>query len=170
MIIDKIIGNIDTLPVGGRTIDPLMLEWFETTKRIQRKHTQQGMEIAVRFLKEGQRLHIGDILYMDNEKAVVVDIIPSDAIVVTPRSLLEMGSVCYEIGNKHLPVFIQNDQVLLPFEEPIFHWLQAAGYQTVKEHTKLTNLLNANVQPHSHGGGGGSSLFSKIMNIASKER
>ncbi|MBC9932319.1 urease accessory protein UreE [Chitinophaga qingshengii] len=169
MIIDKIIGNTNTLSLEGRTIDPLLLEWFETTKRIQRKHTQQGMEIAIRFLKEGQRLRIGDILYMDDNRAVVVDIIPSDAIVVTPRSLLEMGSVCYEIGNKHLPVFIQDDQVLMPFEEPIFRWLQAGGYDTVKAHTKLTNLLNANVQPHSHGNGG-SSLFSKIMSLAAKER
>lgn len=170
MIIDKIIGNTSTISLEGRTTDLLLLEWFETTKRIQRKHTQQGMEIAIRFLKEGQRLRIGDILYMDDARAVVVDIIPSDAIVVSPRSLPEMGSVCYEIGNKHLPMFIQDDQVLLPFEEPIYRWLLAAGYQTEKAHTKLTNLLNANVQPHAHGNSGGSSLFSKIMNLAAKER
>ncbi|WP_143306579.1 urease accessory protein UreE [Chitinophaga vietnamensis] len=166
MIIDNIIGNMETLAVSHLQTDLLQLEWYETTKRIQRKHTQQGMEIAVRFLKEGQRLRQGDILYMDAQKAVVVDILPSDAIVVSPRSLLEMGSVCYEIGNKHLPVFIQDNQVLLPYEEPIFRWLVASGYVTEKQHTRLTNLLNANVQPHSHGGG--SSLFSKIIGMASK--
>lgn len=166
MIIDNIIGNVETLAVSHLQTDLLQLEWYETTKRIQRKHTQQGMEIAVRFLREGQRLRQGDILYMDEQKAVVVDILPSDAIVVSPRSLLEMGSVCYEIGNKHLPVFIQNNQVLLPYEEPIFRWLVASGYATEKQHTRLTNLLNANVQPHSHGGG--SSLFSKIIGMVSK--
>jgi urease accessory protein len=168
MIIDKIIGNTGKEDTGSRKIDLLLLEWYETTKRIQRKHTQDGMEIAIKFLKEGQRLHQGDILYRDEEKVVVVDILPSDAIVVSPRSLLEMGSVCYEIGNKHLPVFIQDDQVLIPFEEPIFRWLIASGYATTKEHTRLTNLLNANVQPHSHGGS--SSLFSKIIGMAAKER
>ncbi|HVI44069.1 MAG TPA: urease accessory protein UreE [Chitinophaga sp.] len=167
MIIDKIIGNTSNQQTGDRTTDLLLLEWYETTKRIQRRHTQDGMEIAIRFLKEGQRLSQGDILYMDDEKVVVVDIIPSDAIVVTPRSPLEMGSVCYEIGNKHLPVFIQDDKVLLPFEEPIYRWLQASGYATEKAHTRLTNLLNANAQPHSHGNG--SSLFSKIIGIMSKE-
>ncbi|NLR81570.1 urease accessory protein UreE [Chitinophaga eiseniae] len=168
MIIEKIAGNIASMATGNRKVDLLQLEWYEMTKRIQRKHTQGGLEIAIKFLKEGQRLHQGDILYMDDEKVVVVDILPSDAIVVTPRSLLEMGSVCYEIGNKHLPVFIQNDQVLIPFEEPIFRWLAASGYDTVKAHTRLTNLLNAHVQPHSHGGG--SSLFSKILGMAAKER
>ncbi|MFB6456326.1 urease accessory protein UreE [Chitinophaga sp. Hz27] len=168
MIIESVLGNTADTVVDHLQVDLLELEWFETTKRIQRKKTQQGREIAIRFLKEGQRLRQGDILLKDDTTAVVVDIIPSDAIVVTPRSLLEMGSVCYEIGNKHLPVFIQNDQVLLPFEEPIYRWLLASGYVTEKQHTRLTNLLNANVQPHSHGSSGGSSLFSKIMGLASR--
>ncbi|MCW3467270.1 urease accessory protein UreE [Chitinophaga nivalis] len=167
MIIDTIIGNLDTTDTSGLQIDLLSLEWFETTKRILRKHTQGGMEIGIRFLKEGQRLKQGDILYRNDTKIVAVDILPSDAIVVTPRSLLEMGSVCYEIGNKHLPVFIQQDQVLIPFEEPIFRWLIASGYATTKEHTRLTNLLNANVQPHQHGSG--SSLFSKIIGLAARQ-
>ncbi|SHM59465.1 urease accessory protein [Chitinophaga jiangningensis] len=167
MIIESVIGNIADKDISDLRTDLLHLEWFETTKRIQRKKTAEGREIAIRFLKEGQRLRQGDILLIDAEVAVVVDIIPSDAIVVTPRSILEMGSVCYEIGNKHLPLFIQNDQVLMPFEEPIYRWLLASGYATEKQHTRLTNLLNANVQPHSHGSGG-SSLFSKIMGLSNR--
>lgn len=167
MIIESVIGNIANTDISQRTVDLLPLEWFETTKRIQRKKSQSGREIAIRFLKEGQRLQQGDILLLDATHAVVVDIIPSDAIVVSPRSLLEMGSVCYEIGNKHLPLFIQNDQVLMPFEEPIYRWLLASGYATEKQHIRLTNLLNANVHPHSHGSGG-SSLFSKIMGLSNR--
>jgi urease accessory protein len=75
-----------------------------------------------------------------------------------------MGSVCYEIGNKHLPMFIQNDEVLIPFEEPIFKWLSASGYHTEKVFTRLTNIVNSTVQPHGHSES--SSLFFKIMNIA----
>jgi len=167
MIIESVVGNIADTDISHLATDLLHLEWFETTKRIQRKKTASGREIALRFLKEGQRLRQGDILLIDATHAVVVDILPSDAIVVTPRSLLEMGSVCYEIGNKHLPLFIQDDQVLMPFEEPIYRWLLASGYATEKQHTRLTNLLNANVQPHSHGNGG-SSLFSKIMGLSNR--
>jgi urease accessory protein len=166
MIIHEIIGNVKKMEIGSRVVDVLSIEWFEATKRIQRRTTKSGMEIAIKFLKEGQRLRQDDILYMDENKVVIVDIHPCDAIVVTPGSFLEMGSVCYEIGNKHLPVFIQDDQVLMPFEEPIFRWLIASGYKTKKEHTRLLNLLSASVQPHNHGGS--SSLFSKIMNLANK--
>jgi urease accessory protein len=163
MIINQVAGNLKHFDMGNRAIDTLSLEWFETTKRIQRKKTDKGTDVAIKFLKEGQRLHQDDVLYADEEKIVVVDIVPCDAIVVKPESLLEMGSVCYEIGNKHLPVFIQNDEVLMPFEEPIFKWLVVSGYNAQKRHTKLLNVLNATVQPHGHGGN--SSLFFKIMNL-----
>lgn len=164
MIINEVAGSLKQFEVRNRTIDFLEIEWFEATKRIQRKRTKNGQEIAIKFLKEGQRLKQDDVLYEDDQKIIVVAIIPCEAIVVKPTSLLEMGSVCYEIGNKHLPMFIQNDEVLLPFEEPIFKWLSASGYETAKIFTRLINIVNATVQPH--GSSESSSLFFKIMNIA----
>ncbi|TDO94925.1 urease accessory protein UreE [Flavobacterium sp. 245] len=164
MIINEVAGSLKQFDVGNRTIDFLEIEWFEATKRIQRKKTKNGQELAIKFLKEGQRLKQDDVLYEDDQKVIVVAIIPCDAIVVRPKSLLEMGSVCYEIGNKHLPMFIQDDEVLLPFEEPIFKWLSASGYETDKIFTRLINIVNATVQPH--GSSESSSLFFKIMNIA----
>lgn len=164
MIINETAGTIKQFDTANRTIDFLEIEWYEASKRIQRKKTKSGQEIAIKFLKEGQRLKQDDVLYADDLKLIVVDIIPCDAIVVKPKSLLEMGSVCYEIGNKHLPMFIQDDEVLLPFEEPIFKWLSASGYDTEKIFTRLTNIVNSTVQPHGHSES--SSLFFKIMNIA----
>ena len=166
MIIKQVLGTTATLLLNGLTIDHLELEWFETAKRIQRKTTVGGMEIAIRFLKEGQRLGQHDVLYMDEEKAVVVHIKPCDAIVVSPQSMLQMGTICYEIGNKHLPLFLQDDQVLIPYEEPLFRWLQAGGYEPVKAEKQLVNMLQSNVEPHAHGS---TSLFTKIISLASKQ-
>ena len=105
-------------------------------------------------------------MFIGEDYAIVVDILPCDAIVVHPHSLTEMGRVCYEIGNKHLPMFIENGEVLLPFEEPIYRWL-LAGFQSVRrEHIKLLNMLNGNV---SHGHRENSSLFSKVIGLVSKE-
>jgi urease accessory protein len=164
MIINEIEGSLREFDITNRVVDYLEIEWFESTKRIQRKKSKNGQEVAIKFLKEGQRLKHEDVIYADDQKIIVVDIIPCDAIVVKPKSLLEMGSVCYEIGNKHLPMFIQNDEVLIPFEEPIFKWLSASGYDTEKVFTRLTNIVNSTVQPHGHSES--SSLFFKIMNIA----
>ncbi|WP_298735328.1 urease accessory protein UreE [uncultured Chitinophaga sp.] len=161
MIIEDVLGNID---IGDRQADLLQMEWYETTRRIQRRHTASGREVALRLLKQGQRLQQGDVVYMDDTTAVVVDILPCEAIVVKPATMLEMGTVCYEIGNKHLPIFIQDNEVLIPWEEPLFKWLEAAGYQPQKNMRKLTNMLRSNVAPHQHGSSG-STLFQKIMNL-----
>ncbi|MGI9580414.1 urease accessory protein UreE [Chryseobacterium sp. RRHN12] len=164
MIINQIIGNLAENPTG-KTIDYLDLEWFETTKRIQRKKTRQGTDVAIRFLREGQRLREGDILFEDSEKIIAVSVLETEAIVMSPASLLEMGTVCYEIGNKHIPLFIQNDKVLLPFEMPMFRWLEASGFNPEKQSVKLLNLLKSNVEPHGHGSLG-STIFTKILKMA----
>ncbi|WKS95094.1 hypothetical protein [Riemerella columbina] len=67
MLINQAIGNIADTPIEGKTIDYLDLQWFETTKKIQRKRTRNGKDIAIKFLREGQRLHEGDILYTDEQ-------------------------------------------------------------------------------------------------------
>ena len=165
MIINECVGNIKDISVAGKTIDYLDLEWFETTKRIQRKKTRQGVDVAIKFLREGQRLREGDILHEDGEKAIVVNVLETEAIVITPTSMLEMGTVCYEIGNKHIPLFIQEDKVLLPFEMPMYRWLEASNFRPERQTVKLLNLLKSNVEPHGHGSRG-SSLFTKILKMA----
>lgn len=166
MLIQQVVGTAAELTLSGLHLDSLEIEWFEATKRIQRKKTADGMDIAIRFLSEGQRLQQDDVLYRDERKAVVVHIKPCEAIVVTPESFLQMGTICYEIGNKHLPMFIQDDQVLIPYEEPLFRWLQARGYKPFREVRKLVNMLRSNVAPHRHDG---PSLFTKIITLAAKQ-
>lgn len=167
MIIKETMGNISSYATQGLKQDLLELEWFETTKRIQRKYSREGRELAIRFLREGQRLLQGDILLKDGDTLVVIDIKPCEAIVITPQTLLEMGTVCYEIGNKHMPLFIQEDKVMMPFEMPMFRWLEGSGYKPEKQVVRLLNVLKSNVEPHQHGNA--TSLFSKILSLAAKE-
>ncbi|MET3535712.1 urease accessory protein UreE [Chryseobacterium limigenitum] len=165
MIINETLGNISEKTVVEKLIDYLDLEWFESTKRIQRKKTRQGKDIAIKFLREGQRLREGDILYESEEELIVVNILETEAIVISPDSMLEMGTVCYEIGNKHIPLFIQENKVLLPFEMPMYRWLEVSGFKPEKQTVKLLNLLKSNVEPHGHGSLG-SSIFTKILKMA----
>jgi urease accessory protein len=71
-----------------------------------------------------------------------------------------MASVCYEIGNKHLPLFYEKDELLVPFEMPLFRLLSAQGYIIKQDKRKLLQPLKTTVAAHAHGN---NSLFSKIM-------
>ena len=172
MIIKEILGNKSNMDLKNLEIDFLELEWFETSKRILSKTTNSGMQVSIKFLREGQHLSQDDVLFRNNKKAIIINIIKCDAIVVAPTSLLEMGTVCYEIGNKHAPIFIQENQVLIPYEEPLFKWLTASGYNPIKEKRQLKNMLRSTHTSHGHTHGhehnNDQPLFNKIINLASK--
>ena len=161
MLIQQKIGTHDLMNSQNRTIDWLCLEWFEAHKRILRKRTMSGKELSLKFLQEDPALTCGDVLYEDESTVIVVDILPCDVIVIKPSSLFEMAAVCYEIGNKHLPLFYEDEEVLVPFEQPLFRLLSALGYTVCPDKRKLLHQLKTTVSPHGHTGG--TSLFTKIM-------
>lgn len=168
MLIQEKIGNIQSFAVNDRVIDRVGLEWYEAAKRILRKRTQAGKEIALKFLRESPALTQGDVLYEDERELIVVDILSCEAIVIRPVSLYEVASVCYEIGNKHLPLFFEKEELLAPYEAPLFRHLVAGGYDTSREERKLLYPLITTVSAHAHSGNG-SSLFSKILQLTNPE-
>lgn len=162
MLIQQKKGNLQATNINNRSIDWLQLEWYETSKRILRKQTQSGKDISLRFLNNNPALTQGDILYEDDTNLIAVDILPCEVLVIQPASLFEMASVCYEIGNKHLPLFFEKDEVLVPFEMPLFRLLLSQGYAIKQDKRKLLYPLRTTVAPHAHGS---SSLFSRIMQL-----
>lgn len=166
MIITKTLGNINSINIGNKVIDWLPLQWFETSKRILRKKTLVGKEVALKFLNESTTLNQGDIVWQDEQTIIAIEVLSCDCLVIQPKNMFEMASVCYEIGNKHLPLFYENDELLVPFELPLQRLLLAQGYELRTEKRKLVQPLKTTVVPH---GNNNESLFSKIMKLSSNE-
>ena len=163
MLIQEKIGHINSYQINNQTIDLLELEWYEATKRILIKQTNNGKEVSLKFLNANPELAEGDILYVDEITIIVISILPCSCIVIQPKNMFEIASVCYEIGNKHLPLFYEADQLLVPFEMPLYNLLLVQGYAVNKEERKLLNPLKTSVAPHTIGIG--DSVFSKIMQL-----
>ena len=164
MIITSKIGNIDSFQYNGKSIDWLPLQWYEVGKRIMHKQTLSGVQVVIKFLSESRQLIQGDILFEDADTVIAVDVLSCDAIVILPSTMFEMASVCYEIGNKHLPLFYEDDTLLVPFDIPLFKLLTAQGYRVKQEQKKLLQPLKTSVSPHS-GANSSETIFSKIMKL-----
>lgn len=162
MIIKEKIGNIIDLKVDDLMIDNVSLHWHETNKRIQTKTSTEGVEITLRFLKENQHLTDGDVIYKDNFKMVVIKILPCECILITPVNMNEAAAIAYEIGNKHLPLFYEENKLLTPYDAPLFKLLQTLGYKVEKAESKLLHPLRTSVTPHLEQG---NSLLSKLLKI-----
>jgi len=167
MLIQQIRGNINTNHSSNKTIDWLQLHWYETNKRILIRKTTSGEEISFKFLDRAPLLTQGDILFEDEINIIAVEVLPCDCIVIKPKNMFDMASVCYEIGNKHLPLFFENDEVLVPFEKPLFSLLTAQGYEVEKAERKLLAPLKTTVSPHPPQVS--STLFSKIMKLTTND-
>lgn len=104
MIIDELVGNIHELPdsaYAGRHREKVVLPSAALVKRIQRVTTDHGRELGIR-LAPGPDLRDGDILYLSDTELIIVSVLPTDVLVIAPRSILEMGQVAHALGNRHL--------------------------------------------------------------------
>lgn len=163
MIIHQKLGKLNDFILEDRCIDLLPIEWYETNKRILHKQTNSGKPVVIKFLNQSPNLMQDDVIFADEHYIVCIDIQPCDAIIIQPASMQQMAAVCYEIGNKHLPLFLHGDEVLVPYEAPLFRMLIAAGLNPLHEERKLLHPVRTTVSPHSHSGNG--SLFSKILQL-----
>ena len=128
-------GNIwtDGLEQDSVELDFLELEWFDTEKRVIRGFTVLGREIGFKNLGE-ESLFDGDILFETEELRIVVRILPCPCLVVRPKNALDMARICLEIGNKHIPVFINAaHEIIAAYENPLWETLERAGFSPAKE-------------------------------------
>jgi urease accessory protein len=171
MLVKEKLGNLKGFNKGfnkeGRTIDIVQLEWHETMKRILHKKSIGGRDVSMKFLKENQQLAQDDVIYADDDLLILIDIKPCDVIVLKPASMYEMACLCYEIGNKHLPLFYEQETLMIPYEAPVYNMLKAGGFEISIEERKLSNQLSTSVTAHLHQGNA-TSLFSKIIQLTTK--
>lgn len=143
IVVSEIIRNAKGEDLSSKDVDYFDIEWFESTRKLLRKISHKGEEVGMRILKENFRLKHYDVLWEDENKILLVNVLPADAVVVQPKTMREMGTICFEIGNQHIPIFIENDEVIIPYEDPIFNLLKNGGYQPFKGKRIFENMLKA---------------------------
>ncbi len=158
-------GNIYASGASYKNIDNLHVEWYETTKRILHKTTVSGTSLTLKFLNENPNLKDGDILWQDENSIIIVEIIPSECIVITPNTIIAAAALCYEIGNRHLPLFYEENELLIPYDAPLYNLLQASDYIIRLEKRKLNCPFKTTVLPHIQVTGN-DSISGKILQLS----
>ena len=159
MICEKILGMLDELDVAGKTVEYVDIEWHEAFKKIHKKTTDTGREVGIRMddsvLTEG--LYDGKVIYMDDGLVIAVHTPPCEVIRVTvkPDHRFMAAKVCYEIGNRHAPLFYGEDEYtfITPYNEPMLQMLSGLhGVEAKKEMRKLAfdKRVSASVHNHHH--------------------
>ncbi|QNU02663.1 urease accessory protein UreE [Peribacillus butanolivorans] len=139
MIIEKVVTNLekmDTNEIKKRHIEKVYLESAHLMKRIQRVKTDHGNELGIR-LKEHRDLLAGDVLYMDDKNMIVIDVLSDDLLVISPRSIKEMGTIAHQLGNRHLPAQFEEEDMLVQYDYLVEELLQELGIPFKREERKV---------------------------------
>ena len=94
MIIEKVLGNTHDLPPGpdpyvGLHRETVVLPSAQLVRRIQRVTTDHGKELGIRLPAGSGDLRDGDILHVAGTNMIVVSVLPTDVLVIAPRSIHE---------------------------------------------------------------------------------
>ena len=89
MIIEKILGNLHEHPdaYAGHHKEKVVLPSALLVKRIQRVTTDHGKELGIRLPTGSGDLRDGDILAADDTNLIVISVLPTDVLVIAPRSI-----------------------------------------------------------------------------------
>lgn len=110
MILTHVIGNLadsEYTNIPQADIDYLCLDYADAQKHLLRAATENGRDISIRLAPEAQLrgFHDGDILMVEGDTLVAIKILPVPALLAKPRTIKEATQFCYEIGNRHAPLY-----------------------------------------------------------------
>lgn len=147
MILDKILGNIKDMEDIHCHVERIYLGSDELLKRVLRVTSDHGHEYGI-SLPKGSEMRDGDILFNDGHNMVVISVKEDDVIVITPRDINEMGEVAHNLGNKHLPVQIEDGKIIIQYDYLVEKFLQDLQVNFERKNMKLKQAFRH--VDHSH--------------------
>jgi urease accessory protein len=120
LAVDHILGDRDDPRFRGRRVERLWLDCAEAAKRILRRVTDAGADVAI-SLPRGSYLADGAVLADDGERIIVVQRRPEAALLVSFSPHLDRGELIaaavrigQAFGNQHVPVEVDANEVRIP--------------------------------------------------------
>lgn len=146
IIVEKVIGNVNT-DKYTKTPVRIPFEWFELEKKRLKKTAENGTEIGFAV---GEPFEDGDIVAEDESSIYVIDVLPVKLTEIQVDSMLEMGRVCFELGNRHLSPQIEEHSVRVVYDEPTYLFLKKMCFEVGIIEDKFTNFIVCKAHEHSH--------------------
>lgn len=158
MLCEQVLGKLNEIEHQGKSIEYVDIEWHEAFKKIHRKITDKGRDVGIRLddgiLQRG--LLQDDVLYADDRIIVAVNTPPCEVIAVTLEAGHEKmaAKVCYEIGNRHAPLFWGEDNEFITiYNEPMMEMLSKLHGVRAEKRTQKLNFdrrISASIHNHQH--------------------
>lgn len=155
MLINAVLGNLrHESKWTNFPIDYVDFEWYELDKKLIRKQSIAKQDIGIQLTRQSSSLNDGDILAQLDNRILVVRVVPTQAIAITPRNNHELAKACYEIGNRHAPLFFapedNNNTLLVAYDEPMLQLLHKLQLTSRVVTAQLIHRIGSTAHHHEH--------------------
>jgi urease accessory protein len=95
---------------AGRAVDYVDIQWDQRRSTLKAR-SRGGEEVRV-LLPRGWTLRHGDVLFEDETRAVVINVLPCEVIVVRSAEPRQMAELALELGNLHWPTEVTETELI----------------------------------------------------------
>lgn len=131
----------------GRQRDTLCLTWEERRWTRKRVVTAGGREVGL-ALPTGSLLKPGDIVAVEADWYLEIEGRPEPVLAVTPRSRDEAIRIAFDVGNRHFPLAMAGDDLLVPDDTAMEQLLTRLGVAWQRRAAVFAPLGGAYPQEH----------------------
>lgn len=142
MIITKIIANLHEDKFDKNLhIEKIFIKSDDSFKKILRLKSDHGEEFGLKLPKNSPALKDGDIIFQDDKNLVTICFLKDEILKIVPKNITQMGKIAHYLGNRHIPIDIIDENIILAYDKLIEQTLLEKKIYFKKEKVVLKNAF-----------------------------
>jgi urease accessory protein len=148
LIIDRMHPSADQEDVRAKEEDKLVLTWEQRRWMRGRFTTARGRKIGI-ALPTGTILAHGVILHVDTDWYLKIEAAIEPVLEIMPSDYNEAVKIAFEVGNRHFPLAIEQDKILVPDDKAMVRLMERLGARWERRQAIFDPI--GSTQLHQHG-------------------
>ena len=147
LIIDRLLPAADAGDLHGKQEDRLVLAWEERRWMRGRFTSERGRKIGI-ALPTGTAVPPGSILHVTEEWYLKLDAAVEAVLEISPADCAEAVKIAFEVGNRHFPLALAGDKLLVPDDRAMLRLMERLGLSFERRQATFDPI--AGTQLHQH--------------------
>jgi len=147
LVVEELPNHVAAAYLQGKEADKLLLTWEQRRWTRGRFATAKGREIAL-ALPTGTTLEPGCMVCVEADWYLSVEAVPEPLLAIHPRNRQEAIRIGFEVGNRHFPLALEADSLLVPDDPAMVQLLERTGVIWERRLAVFTPIGNAHRHEH----------------------
>jgi urease accessory protein len=148
LIIERLISPVSAEILRAKEDDKLVLTWEQRRWVRGRFTTDKGRKIGL-ALPTGTTLAPDAILWVEQDWYLRVEAATESVLEILPADRAEAVKIAFEVGNRHSPLAMQENKLLVPDDKAMVRLMDRLGAQYERRQAVFNPIGNS--ESHQHG-------------------